>query len=56
MNKRRWRPPTDLELEILWRKGDPNFIGPVEPPMIRWVREQGMKKPGLEMRNDEAGP
>lgn len=31
------------ELDAIWRpKWD--FIGPVEPPMVKWVRQEGQKQ------------
>jgi hypothetical protein len=37
-------PWTPESLEAIWRACagvGPDFIGPVEPPMIRWLREGG---------------
>lgn len=38
-SKRSMRQLTELELEAIWRK-DPNFIGPVGPPMVLWLRDR----------------
>ena len=31
---KRWTPET---LELFWRNGDPDFVGPVGPPMELWL-------------------
>jgi hypothetical protein len=40
--------PGRAELDALWRP-DPAFVGPVEPPMIRWMRE-GRPKSAWELK------
>lgn len=50
-------PWTYAQLEAFWR-GTPDFIGPVGPPMVLWLRDREKqklwrKRHGLHPREDE---